>query len=43
LSRFGAGWALRRGYAPVVVLIEEAERAPSVPATDEVSVEKPQS
>jgi hypothetical protein len=26
-----------------VVLLEEPERAPSVPATDEVSVEKPHS
>jgi hypothetical protein len=33
---------LRQGNAPVVVLLEEPERAPSVPTTDEVSVEMPQ-
>jgi hypothetical protein len=28
----GVGWMLRQGNAPVVVLVEEPDRAPSVPA-----------
>jgi hypothetical protein len=34
---------LRQGYAPGVALVEEPDRAPSVPVTDQVSVEKPHS